>query len=282
MVGVAGERVGLLGESTPQVGDAVALGAETAARQFPPVQRRRRRRSGTGPQRVGQHGRLAVRVACDVQVQAAAPGRLALLDGETRRIAIRHGLRQAHRERPRCVEVEVSVQRGGYVQAAGAAGHDERLQTGQLQCLAQQPGAVDDGFEIVPCRVQVEDHAVRAARRLRPGQPAVKGDGALIGEVDESRRLVDHDVVDAVVVVGGRQGAPGDVVGEMVGVVLLVEAGFVDAVGVAFQRQAAIPEVRQHEPGDVPVVTDDVALGPAVGGEQDLVVAMRLDLAAVQ
>jgi hypothetical protein len=99
-------------------------------------------------------------------------------------------------------------------------------------------------------------------------QRGVDGDGALVGEVHEVGRPLDHDVVDLAARLGDAD--PLDPLGEVARRLLLEEAAGADAVGEPLQRHRATAGVGHHQRRDPAVVLDQVELGDAVTGEQHL------------
>ena len=121
--------------------------------------------------------------------------------------------------------------------------------------------------------IEVEGDERRALGVVGQRQRGVQLEIGEVGQPHERGLVVGQDVVD-------RPHARGlNPVGTVRWRVLLVEELRVDAVGVALERQRAALDVRQDGRRDAREVVDDVALGEAGLGIEDLVEVRELHLA---
>jgi hypothetical protein len=82
------------------------------------------------------------------------------------------------------------------------------MHTGVDQEVADEPGGTAKGTNVVIARVQVEDEPIRSVGIIGPAQPDVRGETALVGEVDQRGCIVTHDVGDRAALLG--HGGPMD------------------------------------------------------------------------
>src|SRR5690606_29344901 len=164
--------------------------------------------------------------------------------------------------------------------AAGQAVAGERVAEQQ-----GDPAAVDDRGR--GAGVEVEDERVRGERRAVRADPPhrdVDLQRGQVGAVDQGGQIGDERAVAPVALFGaalGREGHGTDPVGGVRGGVLLVEALPAGAVRVARDGERPVPQVREHHRRDPGVVVDDLRLGEAGVGVEDLVQVAQGEVTAV-
>ena len=237
--------------------------------------RGRDRRPGGGPHRVDGDGRLGRVVLAPVD-QDPAPAQLLAHDRDDQVTVLGFELPG---QVVRLVADRVPAGAGGHgavelepLLPAGL-GQDDRVGLGQgLHDELGHGAALDDGGSF--SGIEVEDHLVGVGRELaapgRTPQRHVELDGAQVGRPDQRRQVRHGGVGDFALAIGG-DGQRLDPAGAVRGHVLLEEELALDAVGEALHGEGATRQVRQHRLGDAGVVVDELPLGEAGLGKEDLV-----------
>jgi len=83
-----------------------------------------------------------------------------------------------------------------------ARGLHERLDAAAVQGAVQFLRHLQYGREIRPAAVEVEQHRVRSVQGGEPREPDVKRQRVLIHQIEQRRQVVDHRVVDHLVLGG--------------------------------------------------------------------------------
>ena len=126
-------------------------------------------------------------------------------------------------------------------------------------------------------------HQSGRSRRRRSAGPEVERNRAQVDDVEQRGQVVADEIVDLALRVLAPHALGPDPVGREARRVLLEEGLARDAVGIARHHQRPVAEIRQQPGSDGAVVGDQVALGVAVLGPEDLLEVGELEgqLAAV-
>ena len=156
------------------------------------------------------------------------------------------------------------------MQARGAARLDEVRKADLVAERVDRVRDLDDVRERRALRVEVEDAPVGALGRRDAARPDVQRDRAEVGHVEEGLDVVADEVVDLALRVLAPDALEADPVGREVRGVLLEERLSGDAVGVAGHHERPVLQVGKEPRRDRAVVVDEVALGVALVGPEDL------------
>ena len=271
-------------EAIPHVVDPEVLRLEPALEDLVPRERRRDRRAQLGSHRVRRRdvGARPVHVVVDEDLPGAVgdlprhrhPVGVGLLDHPARRADER-----AH----------------GVVRVGAAQDRDEDLETGGTARLGErrQPQLVEQHLDVPSHRehvlvrvrlerVEVEEQVVRMRDVAAACVQRVELDAAQVGDVEQSGGVVDREVVDlALLRIVALDHASSEPVRRVRGRRLLVEGLAVDAVGHPLHRERMVGQVRHDQLADVEVVVQQVALGVALVGPEDLREVGQAKLATV-
>ena len=167
------------------------------------------------------------------------------------------------------IEARRTIERCDHVKAFRPARLDERAEADVVEKLPHDLCGRAHGSEIDRGGIQVEDDLIRIVDAIDTTQSDVVRDRCLVGEIDEGRGVVAHDV---------RHGAafllhlrPVDPIREVFGNALAEDASLFDAVREALQSHGTPLDLGHHERSDSPEVLHHVGLGVAALRKKDLV-----------
>ena len=167
------------------------------------------------------------------------------------------------------------------MQPAGAGGLDERDQLQLLEQRLQREGGFTNEAEVFVRWIEVEHHLVGLVGLLDAREPDVHRHHVVLGQVDESRRIVDYGVRDsaAPLEIERRALDPGR---KRIGHALLLNGVVLDPTRKSIHVQRTVADMRNHARRNLLVILSELALGDAVRREEDLLGVSDRDLLPVK
>ena len=258
------------------------LGVELRG-QFAPFERRGDGRAGVGARNIRGRNCLAAGDLHPVKVDFAG---VAFLNGAGEGEQVRtFGGAEAGEDLGDVAGLIVGVdgfQRNEDVESVAAGGLGVAFEGEEIEFAADQEGRFDEFGVGALLGVEIDEDVVGMIEGGDAGHPGVLIDAAQVGEIDEIGAASTDDLSAHLAMFGeDRFGAKPIGEAGAVGGVLLKEALFGDAVGIAAEGEGPVLQMREEEIGDGGVVVDEVALGDLVGGVEELVQILEAHADAV-